>query len=295
MGKIRKLLHNIKYLSQKNIEEIYWESIQNEKIAIRYGGLLQESINDNLHILNSEDSLQQILSKPKSFYRFGDGEIEIMLGGNAGTQMYNPKLSKGLMDAFLDIDADAYIGIGYDYFNFNIWNGNDFQNKFYLFSSEKYRNFYLKYCEKNYTYIDTGFTQRYFTLPIEKRIEWFADLKALFKEKNVVLFMGEQAYKNLNYYIFDEANEVNVNFCPSKNAYDKYDDIVEKVRGYSKDTLICMAIGATSKVLAYQLTKEGYLVYDIGHMLKDYDSYKKEIIVNHENAEMFYKEDYKLL
>lgn len=294
VAKMRFLYHNIKLLSQMRLEEFYWDNTEYIKTAILYGNLLSPAQINRLKILNSIDTLNLLLESPKSFYRFGDGEILLMSGGNAGTQKNDSVLAEKLYNALTDTSVNAYIGIGYDYFDFNLWSESEFSNRFYLMGAKEYRQFYMENCENDYTYIDTGFSQRYFLMDLEEAENWFKKLKLLFKGHSVTLFMGEQAYNSLNYYVFDEAEEIKVEFCPSRNAFDHYNELMERARRLPHTELICLAIGATAKVMAYELTQEGYLVFDIGHMPKDYDSYMKKISRNRKNAEEFYLEDYRL-
>ncbi len=291
---LRILLHNLRFLSSTRLEEMYFNNIGYLKRGIMYGKLLKPVEEKKLKILNSDETLDLLLMHPKSFYRFGDGEINLMTGGCAGTQENHPELAKKLKLALTDTSANAYIGIGYDYFDFDLWSQNEFSNRFYLMYADKYREFYLENCSNNYTYIDTGFSQKYFSLSDKETHDWFMKLKLLFRGKNISLFMGEQAYKNLDYYIFDEAGKITLEFCASKNAFSDYEKMMEKARMRPKSDVICLAVGATAKVMAYELTKEGYIVYDIGHMPKDYDSYMKKVKKDRESAEEFYLEDYRL-
>lgn len=293
-SRMRILLHNLKFLSNYRIEDIMWTEIEQIKKAIQYSNILTHPRNIKIKILNSEETIDKLMTDPKSFYRYGDGEIEIMLGGAAGTQSYDPDLARLLREALADASIDAYIGIGYDYFCFDIWNNTEFSNRFYLEKGDKYREFYIQNCNEQITYIDTGFSQRYFNLNKEELENWFNKLKSLFKKKRITLFMGEAAYNNLDYYVFEDAEAIEFIPCKSKDAFLDYDKILTLARSRPKNEIICLAIGATAKVVAYTLTKEGYLCYDIGHMPKDYDSYRKGIEVNSKNALNFYQEDYKL-
>lgn len=293
--RIKTFIRNIKYLSRIDLNDSEDTILSVTKRAVAYGDLLNPSKANKIRVLDAENSLKIILNSPKSFYRYGDGEINIMSGENAGTQEYNPRLAKLLSDALCDESNSAYIGIGYEYFNFDVWGINDFANRFYLSSEgEEYRKFYLKNCSTKVTYIDTGFTQRYFSLREEEQDKWYSQIESLFIGKKIKVFMGKSAYDNLDYKIYDKADKVEYWFGPSKNAFDMYDEILDIARKTSKDTILCFALGATAKALIYELSKEKYLCYDIGHMAKDYDSYKKHIPINYKNAERFYTDDYKL-
>lgn len=51
-----------------------------------------------------------------------------------------------------------------------------------------------------------------------------------------------------------------------RSSYDEYEIIFNDIHKFDKDWLILLAIGPTSTVLAYELSKEGYQALDIGHM-----------------------------
>lgn len=290
------LLKNIKVLSRDTIDDIKWNNVQQVMRVYKYGNMAEERFGvKTLSVLDAEQSLNEILNNPKSFYRYGDGEINIMRGENAGTQDFDPRLADLLKMALDDQTNTAYIGIGYEYFYFNIWGENEFANRFYMSDEgENYRQFYYSHCSSNINYIDTGFTQRYFSLKEEERENWYKKLVLLFKNKDIHVFMGKQAYDNLEYKIYDEAKTVKYWFGPSHNAFSMYDEILKYARELPKDTILCFALGATAKALIYELNKEGYICYDIGHMAKDYDVYRKGVLSNPTNARAFYTDDYKL-
>lgn len=293
MGRLRTLLHNMKYLTKASIEDIQWNEIECIKQGIVFGSLLLPRQEKKLDILNAEESLAMILDTPKSFYRFGDGEIDIILGGAAGHQQYDEKLAKILLEALTTERDDVYVGINYEFFNFDLWNTNEFSNRFYILDGKKYRDFFTEKCHEKKTYFDAGFTQRYFYMSLAMKDRWYKNIRKLFQGKKVTVFMGEAPFKKLKYNVFDSADKVKYIYGPSKDAFFRYDELLNQARSVPKDELLCFVLGPTSKALVYELSKEGYLAYDIGHLPKDYDSYMRKIDINYENNMNFYLEDYK--
>ena len=55
--------------------------------------------------------------------------------------------------------------------------------------------------------------------------------------------------------------------------------------------LICLIVGPTSKVLAYELAEKGYIAWDVGHLCKDYNSYKNSESRTADNIKKFYQPD----
>lgn len=62
--------------------------------------------------------------------------------------------------------------------------------------------------------------------------------------------------------------------CPSRNAYSKYEMILDTIRQYGAHKLILLMLGPTAKVLASDLASEGYWAVDIGHIDSEYEWYR---------------------
>lgn len=74
------------------------------------------------------------------------------------------------------------------------------------------------------------------------------------------------------------AAEVSKIIVPSKNAFSKYEQILEltreTIKTYDKKNLIVLlAIGLTATVLSYDLADNGFQVIDIGHLDVEYQWY----------------------
>ena len=61
--------------------------------------------------------------------------------------------------------------------------------------------------------------------------------------------------------------------CPTKEAFDYYDEILAEVKKVDKNKLILLVLGPTAKILAYDLVQLGYQVVDIGQIDMDYEWY----------------------
>ena len=88
----------------------------------------------------------------------------------------------------------------------------------------------------------------------------------------------------MNYDVFEEAAHKEIIFAPRINAWSTYKQIMKKALTYSKDTILCFILGPTATVLAYELSQKGYVAWDIGHMAKDYDRFRKSKSRGNESA-----------
>ena len=71
--------------------------------------------------------------------------------------------------------------------------------------------------------------------------------------------------------LFAEASSVERILGPEKNAYDKYDQLLDAAVRHGKGKLILIALGMTATVLAYDLAQKGYRAIDIGHIDVEYE------------------------
>lgn len=78
---------SLKYFAADIAEDTYLYKIKNN---INFG---QDKY---LKICSIEETIEKLLKNPKSFCRFGDGEVFIMMGGNISFQKYNRALADSL-------------------------------------------------------------------------------------------------------------------------------------------------------------------------------------------------------
>lgn len=289
---LKNLRKNLSYMLRHSLSEREEEISFNvlDKVEDIYYYSILSNPQDNiptLKILNNIETIELLIHRPKSFCRFGDGEIRLITGNSIPFQKYSRELSDRLLEVLKSNNKNLYVGINYGYFHFN--RNVDVQNrKFWLLSVKGYRDFLLENCIPSKTYIDAGFNQVYMGNNISDYDTYFNRIKSMFKDKKLVIVSGEGIIKKLRYDIFELAKEKIYIYAPIKNAYDKYKDILNSCLNNSSEYIIVLMVGPTSKLLAYDLTKNGYTAWDFGHLAEDYDAYKKGIEKNIENVKKFY-------
>ena len=83
-------------------------------------------------------------------------------------------------------------------------------------------------------------------------------------------------------------------YAPTIDAFNVYDEIFKKARTIDKNRLVCIILGPTATVLAYDLAQLGYRALDLGHIVKSYDLYcknnKRVDLTPEERAKFFAKD-----
>ena len=99
-------------------------------------------------------------------------------------------------------------------------------------------------------------------------------LKEIWKNRDVVLLEGREARIGVGNDLFDGAKSISrILFCPTRNAFNKYAQILSAFDGVNSDALILISLGPTATVLAYDLCKRGYQAIDFGHISEEYECF----------------------
>ncbi len=231
-----------------------------------------------LDVLDENDTIELLKTQPKSFARYGDGEIAIMRGEDSIFQEYNAKLASRLKELLIRKKDNLYIGLNSSYFH-SPTRYSSRNRKFYRLYATEYRRFFVNICDPNNVYLDACCFGGYFrhgdTFDFDAH---FSKVKELFKGKSIVIVCGTGILEKLESNIFELGTVKGIVSAPTKNAFDKYDIILkETLQKASKDDLVCIILGMTATVLAADLADAGYLAWDVGHMAKDYDAYIKKL------------------
>jgi len=237
--------------------------------------LLKEMANSKIKILGIEDSLNKIKNEKKSICRFGDGELDIILGGKIGFQEPNSKLAKILEDILTTNQDFCLVGVPDAINNFD--NITEESEEFWTENMLRVRDIWLKYLNEEMTYCTANITRLYIRYKDKSDCgKHFAMLKEIWKNRNVVICEGEKTRAGVGNDMLAECKSVKRIICPSENAFNKYAQILETLKKEDKDTLILIALGPTATILAYNLAKEGYQALDVGHFDIEYEWYKRK-------------------
>lgn len=104
-----------------------------------------------------------------------------------------------------------------------------------------------------------------------------------------MLICGDKVL-NVKYNIL-ENSDVNYIYGPTLHAYNDIERLRIELKEKAKDETLLFAIGPAGKVLAYEMFLKGYRVLDIGHAIKDYDTYMRGINMTEENIKDFFAPD----
>ncbi len=224
-----------------------------------------------LSVMSIEDTLKLIIEKELSVTRYGDGELLMMADQmNESFQDYDPFIAQKLKQVLKSKRDDLLICIP-DVFN-DMSQYNEVAMKWFRYFLRRKKYLFYRYFDENTTYGNLAITRCYMDYIDKSKCErYFELLKKIWNDKDVVFIEGEFSRLGVGNDLFDNAKSIRRILAPSRNAYLKYDEIMDEARKIEKDALILIALGATATALAYDLTNEGYRVIDSGHIDIEYE------------------------
>lgn len=280
MGKSDSLNKYIKKI--KNLPKRIYRSMESRRYR-------KGKYKNSLSVLSPTQTIDKLLETERCFCRFGDGEIAVMRGEGIAFQKADRELGRRLLEILQSEDDKLLVGINYFYLN-PVEGVNGFTQNF-LNCLQMQRKFLIKSCSKKRVYIDAAITQMYQNYNEYDFDTHFKRLQKLFEGKKVTLICGESVLNDIKYNALDVCAEVQYIYGPSRDAYDKHDELLKRALETDRERIICVILGPAAKVLIYDLYKSGRIAWDIGHYLKDYDSYMRQQPRTDEEIEAFFKPD----
>lgn len=229
-------------------------------------------------ILEGTKLLEKIVEDHSSLCRFGDGEFEMIRGKERPWfQKPNYMLSRRLEEVLFSEDDGINIAIAQNFVGFEQYKEDAADSiREYMFGDT--RSEILRLLDKQRYYYDTYVTRPYIIYKDKKNAdEIFPLFKKIWNCREVVIVEGEYSRIGIGNDLMKNARSLSRILCPSQNAWDKYQEILHEVLcRVSRQSLICISLGPSATVLAYDLAKEGYQALDIGQLDNEYEWYLRE-------------------
>lgn len=217
-----------------------------------------------------EDTINKLKEVSGSISRYGDGELDIMVGRDIPFQKYDDRLAKK-MQQILSTDHDDFLVGLPDYFD-DLSAYNDKAKRYFKDYLRENRGYWYTLTKKKKVYYCANITRPYMDFNDKSKGRYYFNLlKNLWEGEKIVIVEGEKSRLGVRNDLFDGCIEIKRILCPATNAFTFYDEIKEKINEITKDYMILLALGPTATALAYDLYCQGYRAIDIGHVDIEYE------------------------
>lgn len=227
----------------------------------------------HIQVLPILESLHYINQYGSSVVRFGDGEVDLMMGRSTPYQSYHEELAASLR-AILQTPSDENLLVCLP----DVFQGMERYNRnarlFWERHFETYQEFYETECRS--PWYGSTFLSRPYTDLVDKSssIEYFEQIQHLWKDKDILIVEGETSRSGVGNDLFSQARSVARIIGPSRDAFSYYDELLASIIEHAHNRLILLMLGPTAKVLGHALAQKGYRAIDLGHIDSEYEWYQ---------------------
>lgn len=230
-----------------------------------------------LKILDTDASIDVLNKKKFSLARFGDGELNIMMGGDIHFQKYDPELSLRLK-FLIKNNQNKMLMIGIPLAINNVSGYKKEVKEFWRMNMDTGRMHWMKWCGLKRQFLNASLTRCYIDYEDKAKSKiWFERLISLWEGEKILIVEGSESKLGVGNALFSKAMEIKRILTPANNAWEKYDTILkETLKEAANFDLILASIGPTATILAEDVSKQGFRIIDIGHLNLEYNKYLED-------------------
>lgn len=240
-------------------------------------------------------SIDYIKQHQASIVRFGDGEIDLIMGRSIPYQSYDKDLALELLEILETPSSPKLMVCMPDVFE-HLERYNSNAQHFWENHFEQFADFYKNHCRSSW-YGSTFLSRPYIDWVDKSQAQANIEkLRSLWQDKDLLIVEGETSRSGVGNDLFDNSKSIKRIIGPSKNAYQDLDWIYDKVMEHSANRLVLVMLGPTAKVLVKRLADSGIQAIDLGHIDSEYEWYQmkathKVKLAHKHTAEFNYDED----
>lgn len=266
---------------KKNIKQRLNHIIDRTNFKINYiiaNTLMKNKVDSNNNYFKIMDDIKlidEIVNNKKSYARFGDGELSLILEEkfDLNFQYNSEKLRMKLNDVLNSNLDNLIIGINRSFNNSDIYNKKTQKNcrTFNYLYREKFKQI----IPKDKIYGNSSITRFYMDFDnsdissAQKRID---NLKRIWSKRNVLIVEGIHSKLGVGNDLFNDCINIRRILVPETNAFDKYNQILDSIiDNHINGELVLLAVGPTATILAHDLAIKNIQAVDVGHVDVEYE------------------------
>lgn len=221
-----------------------------------------------LRVADERETLRVLCERRASLARYGDGELEVILGRDIHFQEYNPRLAQRLREVLRAASQNFLVGIP----NFDALQIKTAARRR---NWERYRLMFSHLVRRDAEYY-SAFVSRPASVVGLESAEYFQAFEPLWSGRDVVLVHNNA--DTVRHPLLGRARSLHHIACPPRNAFERYDALLAETSAHlaKVDVLFLIAAGPTAGVLAWDLAQRGAQALDIGHLTNAYDEFLRK-------------------
>lgn len=224
----------------------------------------------DINVLSLEETVFALKDRRKSFIRYGDGELKLINGKSLYFQEWNEELAKKLNDILYTRDENILVGISDTFSRLNTLRQKS--KVFWVINIVCNYNQYKRLPKR--IWANSFLSRPYIQYKDKNKDNFFASLRSLWEDRDIVFVEGETTRNGVGNTLYQNAKSIHRIICPPNNSFSLCNVIENACKKVAtKDTLFLLSLGPTAKIIAYDLFKLGFQVFDIGHLDYEYECF----------------------
>ena len=221
-----------------------------------------------LSVVDERETLRTLCERRASLARYGDGELEIIIGRDIHFQEYDPRLARRLRQILRAASEKFLVGVP----NFDALQIKTASRKR---NWDRYRMMFSHLIRRDAEY-HSSFVSRPASVVGLESAEYFQAFEPLWAGRDVVLVHNNA--QTVKHPLLSRARRLHHVPCPPRNAFAQYDALLVEASKHLlvPDVLFLIAAGPTAGVLAWDLAQRGVQALDIGHLTNAYDEFLRK-------------------
>lgn len=264
-------------LMWKNYTEIVMPTIRNYPYELYAAKLTAHQ--ELPSIVPVKKTVEIIRKEGKSLARFGDNEFEQICGRRrVNYQAVNSDLGTRLRKV-LDSNLDnLLIAIADNYGSLEKYTDDAASAIRQYLGRGTTRAEHMQLLDMSRTYYDAYLSRPYLIYRNKEEAgARFRDVRNIWTNQDILIVEGEHTRFGVGNDLMENAKSVQRILTLDKNCFDVYDNLIRKVKEYSRDKLVLIILGPVATVMAYDLAKEDFWALDIGQLDVEYEWYLRQV------------------
>lgn len=261
----------------KNYTEIVMPTIRNYPYELYAAKLTAHQ--ELPSIVPVKKTVEIIRKEGKSLARFGDNEFEQICGRRrVNYQAVNSDLGTRLRKV-LDSNLDnLLIAIADNYGSLEKYTDDAASAIRQYLGRGTTRAEHMQLLDMSRTYYDAYLSRPYLIYRNKEEAgARFRDVRNIWTNQDILIVEGEHTRFGVGNDLMENAKSVQRILTLDKNCFDVYDNLIRKVKEYSRDKLVLIILGPVATVMAYDLAKEDFWALDIGQLDVEYEWYLRQV------------------
>ena len=223
-------------------------------------------------VLMPGDTLRIVRDLGLSISRYGDGELSQLLGRSISFSKISDELRQRMIEVATVPVKNHLVCI--PHYIRTVEGAKKRARIFWERSFAFETKLWLKFFTADHVYGAAHVSRFYMDYRTADNAVEIVDLwRQIWNGRDLLIVEGETTRLGVGNDLFVGAQSIKRILCPSKNAFDVYDKIMNAINDYYNGQLILIALGPTATVMAYDLAKQGKQAIDIGHIDVEYEWY----------------------